>query len=250
MNRAHYTVLIGLASAALAGCSPKIGSRCNTNADCGSSGALVCDTSQPYGYCTEFNCTPGACQDRAACVEFLPSVPGCPYDDYRSPSRTGVVFCMEHCNQDSDCRQSDGYVCRNPSGPPWHAAITDNNQSQLVCIVAPDPAANLSQADSGFAALPDGSVCSPSGPAVPPIEAGTAAADAGADSAEGDGGHEGGDAAIDAGADAGTEAGFDAGIPAGSEDAAVDDGAADAGGPDASSDSAPDAGAPDAQGGG
>jgi hypothetical protein len=243
MNRAHYAALVGAASAALAGCSPKIGSRCNTNADCGTSGTLVCDTSQPYGYCTEFNCTPGACQDRAACVEFLPSVPGCPYDDYRSPSRTGIVFCMEHCTQDSDCRQSDGYVCMNPSGPPWYAAITDNNQSQLVCIVAPNPGASMSLFDSGFFELPDGSVCSASGPAVPPLEVGGEAGDASADGAGGDGGH---DAASDAGADAGA----DAGVAGGMDDASADDGAAGAGVADSTIDGAPDAGAADAPGGG
>jgi len=255
MDRASCAALAGLAllaSAALAGCAPKIGSKCVLNTDCGTSGTLVCDTSEPGGYCTEFNCTPNSCQDQAACVEFLASVPGCPYDDYRSPSRTGRLFCMEHCAHDSDCR--DGYVCMDPRKPPWNAAITDNNQSQLVCIIAPDmPIAGVN------VSLPDGSVCSPSGPPVPPIDAGAGLADAAAeaspDGAIGDGAA---DAAIDGSPDAGVDAGFDAGVDAGLDagvDGALDDGAAagagaDAGSADSPSDGAPDAGAPDAQGGG
>jgi hypothetical protein len=248
MDRAYYAALVGLASAALAGCSPKIGSKCVLNTDCGASGALVCDTSQPYGYCTEFNCTPNSCQDHAVCVELQPSVPGCPYDDYNSPSRTGRTFCLEHCNQDSDCRTSDGYVCANPSQPPWNAAITDDNQSQKVCIIMPDPGAATAPIGGS---LPDGSVCSASGPLVPPINVGGALADAvadtGSDGAGAEGGPVGGDAASDGGADAGIVAGLDAGVDGGT-DGALDDGGADDGAIDSSG--AQDTGVPDAQGGG
>ncbi len=256
MDRAYYAALVGLASAVLAGCSPKIGSKCVLNTDCGTSGALVCDTSQPYGYCTQFNCTPNSCQDHAVCIEFLPSVPGCPYDDYTSPSRTGRTFCLEHCNQNSDCRTSEGYVCANPSQPPWNAAITDDDQAQKVCIIPPDPGASTSPIEAGIASLPDGSVCSPSGPFVPPISIGGALADAvaetGSDAAVGDGGGE--DADADGGPDAGVDAGLDAGIVGGTDgaldDSGADDGATGSGGADSPSDGAPDAGVPDAQGGG
>lgn len=258
MDRACYAALAGfvaLASAALVGCSPQIGSKCVLNTDCGASGALVCDTSQVNGYCTQFNCTPNSCHNKAVCVEFLPSVPGCPYDDYRSPSRTGRTFCLEHCSHDSDCRQSDGYVCTDPRTPPWNAAITDDNQSQTVCILPPDtpiPGVNLS--------LPDGSVCSPSGPAVPPIDAGVelaqTALEAGPDGLAAEGGDSGGDAAdaspdaaVDAGGDAGVDAGIDGGIDGAIDDGAADDGAAGTGAADSPSDGARDTAAPDAGGG-
>jgi hypothetical protein len=257
MGRAYALALVGLvglSSAALAGCAPNIGSRCVINTDCGASGALVCDTSQPYGYCTQFNCTPNSCHNQAVCVEFLASVPGCPYDDYRSPSRTGRTFCMEHCTHDSDCRQGDGYRCLDPRKAPWYGAITDDNQSQLVCIIPPDtPIAEVNMS------LPEGSVCSASGPAVPPIDAGEplldAAGDAARDGAAADagGGDAGADAAIDGGLDSGTDAGDGAGLDAEIDsapgDGAADGGEADAGGADSPSDGAPDAGAADGQGG-
>src|SRR5579864_3626369 len=97
-----------LLSSALAGCSPKIGDHCILNTDCGASGQLICDTAQKNGYCTQFNCTADVCQNQAACVGFLSSVPGFPYDDYQAPSRTQRNFCMAQCHSDSDCRQSEG----------------------------------------------------------------------------------------------------------------------------------------------
>jgi hypothetical protein len=252
MHRAHYAALVGLASAALAGCAPQIGSKCVLNTDCGTSGALVCDTSQANGYCTQFNCTPNSCRNQAVCVEFLPMVPGCPYDDYRSPSRSSRNFCMEHCNHDSDCRQSDGYICDDPRKPPWNAAITDDNQSQLVCILPPDtpiPGVNVS--------LPDGSVCSPSGPFVPPIDAAAelaeGASESGADSSPA-GSEAGEDGAALGGPDAGPDAGVDAEVDAGQggalEDGGVDGGSGDTGGADSPSDGAGDVASPDAPGGG
>jgi hypothetical protein len=253
MDRAYYAALVGLASAALAGCAPKIGSKCVLNTDCGTSGALVCDTSQPNGYCTQFNCTPNSCQNQAVCVEFLPMVPGCTYDDYHSPSRSSRDFCMEHCNHDSDCRQSDGYVCEDPRKPPWNAAITDDNQSQLVCILPPDtpiPGVNVSLVDGS---LPLGSVCSPSGPFVPPLDAGVEVADGasegGPDSSSAEAGEGGEGRAFEGGADTGPDAGADAGVDAG-QGGAFEDGGTDEGAGDTGGDGAADAGGPDAPGGG
>jgi len=252
--RAALAVITALAIPALSGCAPKIGSKCVLNTDCGTSGALVCDTSEPGGYCTQFNCTPNSCQDHAVCVELRPSVPGCPYDDYRSPSRTGRTFCLEHCNQSSDCNEGDGYVCADPRQPPWSGAITDDDQSQKVCIIAPDPGTTSPLpvvGDSALPTLPDGSVCSPSGPLVPPIgvslgNAGEAGPDAGAP----DGGDGGGDAAVDAARDATLDATLDGGMTAGT-DAAIDGGAtADDGGAASAGDGGPDAPAADGQGGG
>jgi hypothetical protein len=177
-------VALGLAAVALAGCSPQIGDRCVLNTDCGSSGSLVCDTSLPYGYCTQFNCTTNSCQNSAACVAFEPSVPGCPYDDYLSPGRTARTFCMKSCQRDSDCRQSDGYICADPRLPPWNAAIIDDTP-QMVCI----PGYSGEPPDAAATALPPGSVCSPSGPVF----------EAGEDSSPGPAQNDAGDAA---GADA------------------------------------------------
>jgi hypothetical protein len=151
------------------GCSPKIGDHCRLNTDCGSSGTLVCDTTYPNGYCTQFNCTPDVCQNTAACVEIYPSVSGCPYDDYRSPSRTGRTFCLAQCKSNSDCRTSDGYVCDDPRKFPWNAAIIDDVQTQRVCVPGASYAA---PPDAGSdAGLPEGSVCSVSGPQLPPLDA-------------------------------------------------------------------------------
>lgn len=152
-----------------AGCSPKVGDHCQLNTDCGSSGTLVCDTSYPNGYCTQFNCTPDVCQNEAACVEIYPSVSGCPYDDYHSPSRTGRTFCLAQCNSDSDCRTGDGYVCRDPRTFPYSAAIIDDVQTQRVCV----PGASYAEPPEGGleGGLPEGSVCSVSGPPVPALDA-------------------------------------------------------------------------------
>jgi hypothetical protein len=238
-------VVLGLSSAFLAGCSPKVGDHCVLNTDCGSSGALVCDTSLPYGYCTEFNCTPDVCQNEAACVAFDPSVPGCPYDDYHSPSRATQTFCMAQCHSDSDCRQSDGYICADPRQPPWNAAIIDDDQSQLVCIPGySSSTALVSTPDGG---LPESSVCSPSGPQLDASFGLTA--DTGADGALDATGAEGSidatpisDGPAETSADA-SEAGPDASSEAGATDGSVDGGSdADAG----AVEDAADAGASDA----
>ena len=42
----------------LAGCSAEIGDDCSNSTDCSSTGDRLCDTTQPGGYCTLFNCEP------------------------------------------------------------------------------------------------------------------------------------------------------------------------------------------------
>jgi hypothetical protein len=214
--------VIGVASAVLAGCTPKIGDHCVLNTDCGTSGTLICDTSMPGGYCTQFNCQADKCQNSAACVEFLASVPGCPYDDYLSPARTGRTFCLKTCQKDSDCRQSEGYVCRSPTKPPWSAVIVDDNQSEQVCIVG--PSASMMPDGSGFDGTPP--ICAVGlGDAVAPaIDAGVVLE---ADGAPVEGGDGGSDSASDA-SDGATEEG--AAVPDASIEAAggAADGAADA----------------------
>ncbi|MDP9036700.1 MAG: hypothetical protein M3O50_18015 [Myxococcota bacterium] len=141
MDRKLIRLVVALAAlaaeAGAMGCSPRIGDKCTNSTDCSVRGDRVCDTSQPNGYCTLFNCTSNSCPNNAACVEFNASVPGCPYNDYRSPSRTGRTFCMASCGSDSDCRQSDGYMCLDPSSAPWNAVILDSNSSARVCLVSP-----------------------------------------------------------------------------------------------------------------
>jgi hypothetical protein len=167
-------VMLGLSA-----CSSTIGSTCTQSTDCSTQGNRVCDTSQPNGYCTVFGCGDKTCPDQAVCVTFAVALPGCAYNDYEAPDRTSRTLCLAHCQQDSDCRTSDGYVCADPKGPPWSARIVDDNQNQSVCIVAATPV------DSG--PMPPPAICNAGRP-VP--EAGTGGeADTGAtDAANADGG--------------------------------------------------------------
>jgi hypothetical protein len=186
------------------GCTPSIGDKCSLSTDCSIRGDRLCDTSQPAGYCTIFNCRGNLCPDEAACVLFNAAVQGCGYDD-RQASRTGRTFCMAQCHSDSDCRTSDGYVCADPRQVPWSAVILDDDQTQKVCIVSPDVGRGA------LSSQPDAAVCQASAP----VSSGV-------------------DAAVDAVApDAGAVDASDAG-PDGASDA-------DAGAQDAGADGPPDA---------
>ena len=219
----------------LSACTPGIGDKCTQSTDCSVTGTLVCDTSQSDGYCTVLNCTDNSCPNSAVCVMFQSTVPGCAYDDYQSPSRTGRSFCMAHCSRDSDCRESEGYSCRDPRAPPWNAAILDDNQSQGVCIVAPGL---VGDASTGAAAPTQGdaAVCLATRQDGQASQESDAGADGGSNEA-GDARADGGDAAIDASPDAGDAAG------------GVEDGGAD-GQSDAPNDASGDAGSADAPAGG
>jgi hypothetical protein len=126
------TALVSLAL--LSGCAPKIGDACTQSTDCSTQGNRVCDTSQVGGYCTIFDCARNSCPDMASCVVFNVSPPGCAYDDYLAPERTGRSLCMARCESDSDCR--GGYECVDPRQPPFSAVILDDTQ-QRVCIELP-----------------------------------------------------------------------------------------------------------------
>ncbi|MFW5740185.1 MAG: hypothetical protein ACOC1F_07450, partial [Myxococcota bacterium] len=71
--RSSFLPLLSL-SACLAtwmlGCNPKIGDDCTNSTDCSVSGDRLCDTTQPGGYCTVFNCEPDMCPEEAQCVAF------------------------------------------------------------------------------------------------------------------------------------------------------------------------------------
>jgi hypothetical protein len=207
-------VLAAVAAAGTAACTPKIGGKCTVNTDCSITNTRSCDTSQPDGYCTIFNCSPNTCPDNAACVAFQASVPGCRYDDYDSPSRAARTLCMETCQSNSNCR--DGYECADPTQQPWGGRIVDANYSRSVCILPAD-----------FEAVEGGSpppVC-PGGSfdAAPFCDVAEAPAEAGPSSeAAAEGGR--GDAGIDAASDAGDASPVEGAADA-TGDAVVDAGA-------------------------
>lgn len=186
----------------LSGCTPEIGDKCTLSTDCSIRGDRFCDTSQPDGYCTIPGCRGSGCPDKAGCILFRGSVPGCQYDD-RAQARTGRSFCMAACESDDDCR--DGYVCRDPRQPPWKAIIQDDVQEQTTCL--PRPAS-----ESASFATPDPAVCQAGTGDAPPISANPGTIDYG-----------------DAGADARAEGGAPDGGGADAGEGGAPDGGADAG---------------------
>jgi hypothetical protein len=210
LNPRFFRLLL-LAALSLLGCTPSIGDKCVLSTDCSLRGDRLCDTSQPGGYCTIFNCGGNSCPDNAACVLFHAAVQGCGYTDRRT-SRTGRTFCMASCGSNSDCRA--GYVCADPRNSPWNAVILDDNQAELVCIVPPDDGVISPPSTSES----DAAVCQETPPS---IDASIVLSDAAT-------------GAVDAGVEAGLEAGADAAGDAPSEGAAdaptdaLDAGAADA----------------------
>jgi hypothetical protein len=159
-------------------CTPKIGDKCVLSTDCSTQGDRLCDTSQPGGYCTEFNCVANGCPDQAACVLFDAALPGCTYDDRAGAygSRVARGFCMALCGNDSDCR--GGYVCRSSKEAPWNGVILDTDQTKLSCLVPPfagvDPDGGADAALMSPGAPPP--VCSAIGPDVASIDASTPSA--------------------------------------------------------------------------
>lgn len=137
----------------LFGCAPKIGKKCSISTDCSQLGDRLCDTNQPEGYCTIFNCEPDTCPD-AICVGFDPSLdPACgKVDDGRWP-RFQRSFCMAPCSSDGDCR--DGYECIDLSRPENQTSrraevvdlgASDGGLGYGVCMAR---ASNKSSADGG-----------------------------------------------------------------------------------------------------
>ncbi len=154
--------VLALAMLLVSGCSPGVGSGCTLSTDCGTTGNLVCDTSEFEGYCTVEDCVPDQCPNSAACVLFDPEVPGCGYDDRRT---VGVPFCMATCASNSNCR--DGYICVDPMqlmSAPWNAMILDSNSTAHVCL--PLPLEGLDGGGNSTSAFnPDAAVCQFIGPA-------------------------------------------------------------------------------------
>jgi hypothetical protein len=124
--------LAAVAFAALTiGCGPKIGDACSSFTDCSQQGDRLCDTTQPGGYCTVFNCEPGSCTD-SLCVAFDTEVdPACGVTDDARRRRFQRTFCVLGCESDSDCRAE--YACISPA--ERGAAIVDAEPSQQkVCL--------------------------------------------------------------------------------------------------------------------
>ena len=174
LSSRHAVLLaIALASGAvvvLDGCTPSIGDKCVLSTDCSTRGDRLCDTSQPEGYCTQFNCQANGCPDEAACVLFNAAVPGCGYNDRAgaSGSRVARSFCMGMCATNDDCR--GGYICGDPKVAPWSGLILDIDQGKRVCLVVSTNAVD-GGADANFSPLPPAPVCSPVAPDVPVIDA-------------------------------------------------------------------------------
>lgn len=84
------------------GCGPSIGDDCKSSLDCSQQNNRVCDRQQPGGYCTLIGCENNSCPDDAVCVTFRPE-----------PQRLASTWCMATCDDDGDCRDDQGYRCRN-----------------------------------------------------------------------------------------------------------------------------------------
>lgn len=128
--------LVALLGGGVLGCRPDIGDDCVTSIDCSQQGDRLCDTSQPEGYCTVFNCEPDQCPTEAVCVGFgleLDPVCGEVYDPRWT--RFERSFCMLACEDSSDCRE--GYACVSPTE---RRAVSIDLENELkgskVCFVA------------------------------------------------------------------------------------------------------------------
>jgi hypothetical protein len=129
-------LLVALALTLAAGCKPKIGDDCSVSTDCSSTGDRLCDTTQPGGYCTIFNCEPGTCPEEAYCVAFL-TAPSLVCEDPQDPDRLQRTFCMRRCDNDGDCR--GGYDCVNLNNPdnPWGAKVVEFGSVNGKMCIAP-----------------------------------------------------------------------------------------------------------------
>jgi len=120
-----------------AGCKPKIGDDCRISTDCSAAEDRKCDSTQPGGYCTVFDCEPDTCpDDDSVCVEFgAQRSPISACVGKQSPSPYARAFCMATCDDDSDCR--GGYTCADLAKPnnPWGAILIDRDRGKRACLV-------------------------------------------------------------------------------------------------------------------
>jgi hypothetical protein len=171
MPRRVLLLVVAQLALVLAACTPQIGDPCSVSTDCSATGDRLCDTTEPGGYCTIFNCEPGTCPDEAICVAFdtyISSAPGC--NNPQTSPRFERTFCMRKCESNSDCRS--GYECFDMNRPnnAYGATVVEYGASQgkvngHVCAVpasgAPvslDAATGVcTGTDAGFD-VPDGQV--------------------------------------------------------------------------------------------
>src|SRR3954469_21617492 len=110
--------LVMLAVAAT-GCAHKIGDSCAISTDCSVNGDRLCDTTQPDGYCTVFNCEPDKCPSgEGVCLAFTDGACDQQMVAAATSLRFQRTFCMKPCDNDGDCRA--GYRC-----------LDENEQTQL-----------------------------------------------------------------------------------------------------------------------
>jgi hypothetical protein len=162
------------------GCAPKIGDKCTLSTDCSVNGDRLCDSTEPGGYCTVFNCEPNACPDDSLCVSFVEPTCSEPAQSVRF-TRT---FCMASCQSDGDCRA--GYQCIDITNDESRQVVDVNPSSHRICTVAPFPpmSPDASSAEPAVCGVFDGSLPEASAPASEAGDAGdsgdTGTADAGA----------------------------------------------------------------------
>lgn len=141
LSSERLSLWLGVAALTLAaGCSPKIGDKCTVSTDCSATGDRICDITQPFGYCTQFNCEPNSCPDNAACINFgttLSSgdptkVPAaCMSSQGNSPYMRS--FCLASCESDGDCRPE--YACVEPETIGGVKSDYDDFRRGKVCAV-------------------------------------------------------------------------------------------------------------------
>lgn len=214
----RWAAVIALCALSLIGCKPEIGDECSVSTDCSNVGDRLCDTTQPNGYCTIFNCEPGTCPEEAICVAYHTSE-SLVCEDPQSGQRLQRTFCLRRCDGNGDCRV--GYSCEDLGKKnPWGADVVEFGPTNgKVCVVpfsgAPlpdDPNTEVcTGTDAGFDVTPWQPDTGTSGDAASDgaddaADAGTEAGDAGDDGAADAGAGDAGDAAADASADAATDA--------------------------------------------
>jgi hypothetical protein len=137
----------------LSGCTRGIGDGCETALNCSASASRLCDRTQPGGYCTLAGCQEGSCPDEAVCVTFWRNTDRSEVDR----NRLSVNYCMRKCDDRSDCRDDDGYVCVNGDQFGFgKEATVEGHPTQKFCAAespstAPrtEPPPVMSEADAG-----------------------------------------------------------------------------------------------------
>jgi len=104
----------------IVGCEPEIGDSCSNDTDCGTSENIICDTTQPGGYCIQLGCHPDSCPEEADCVAVI-------------EGEEREFYCLKGCNRDADCRRE--YICFIPKDDTSPIQIIDYEPNYIgVCI--------------------------------------------------------------------------------------------------------------------